>query len=69
MKIVYVINKFLTLVFNFTLSLKELSNPRQRDRLLSAMMILKKSIGLLSTSMQVYLSNPTNLQTKVSFNP
>lgn len=45
---------------------QELSNPRQRDRLLSAMMVLKKSIGLLSTSMQVYLSNPTNLQTKAN---
>lgn len=45
---------------------QELSNPRQRDRLLSAMMILKKSIGLLSTSMQAYLKNPANLQTKAS---
>lgn len=45
---------------------QELSNPRQRDRLLSAMMILKKSIGLLSTSMQAFLKNPTNQQTKAS---
>lgn len=45
---------------------KELSNPRQRDRLLSAMMTLKKSIGLLSTSMQTYLNNPANLQAKAS---
>lgn len=47
------------------LSLQELSNPRQRDRLISAMRILKNSIGLLSTSMQAFLKNPGNLQTKV----
>lgn len=69
MKIVYVILQISHLFLIILSPLKELSNPRQRDRLLSAMMILKKSIGLLSTSMQVYLSNPTNLQTKVSFNP
>ena len=60
---------FVTLVavkrFFYFLFLQELSNPCQRDRLLSAMMILKKSIGLLSTSMQTYLKNPANLQTKV----
>lgn len=45
---------------------QELSNPRHRDRLLSAMMVLKKSVGLLSASMQTYLINTANLQAKVS---
>jgi len=44
---------------------QELSNPHQRDRLVSVMWVLKNSIGLLAKSMQAYLKNPANLQTKV----
>lgn len=45
---------------------QELSNPLQRDRLVSVMLVLKNSIGLLAASMQAYLKNQTNLQTKAS---
>lgn len=45
---------------------QELTNPRHRDRLLSAMMVLKKSVGLLSAAMQTYLTNTANLQAKAS---
>ncbi|XP_048584760.1 uncharacterized protein LOC116618752 isoform X2 [Nematostella vectensis] len=45
---------------------RELSNTWQRDRILSAMAILKKSVGLLSSTMQVYLRQPANHQAKAS---
>ncbi|XP_031549305.1 catenin alpha-1-like [Actinia tenebrosa] len=45
---------------------RELSNPSKRSRLLSAMAILKKAVGLLSSTMQSYLKNPTDGQAKAN---
>ncbi|XP_019646308.1 PREDICTED: catenin alpha-1-like [Branchiostoma belcheri] len=45
---------------------QELTNPRQRERTITAMMALKKSVPMLSTAMQTYVKYPDNPQAKAS---
>eukprot|EP00058_Branchiostoma_floridae_P022844 XP_002608334.1 hypothetical protein BRAFLDRAFT_91289 [Branchiostoma floridae] len=45
---------------------QELTNPRQRERTITAMMALKKSVPMLSTAMQTYVKYPNNPQAKAS---
>ncbi|XP_006816421.1 uncharacterized protein LOC100368833 [Saccoglossus kowalevskii] len=45
---------------------RELTNPKQRERVLSAMAMLKKSAPMLSTSMQTFVKYPNNTQSKTS---
>ncbi|XP_020892235.1 uncharacterized protein LOC110231554, partial [Exaiptasia diaphana] len=45
---------------------RELSNSNQRSRLLSAMAILRQAVGVLSSTMQVYFSNPSLTSAKVN---
>ncbi|XP_077992184.1 catenin alpha-like [Glandiceps talaboti] len=45
---------------------KELTNPKQREYVLSAMTALKKSAPMLSTAMQTYVKFPNNPQSKTS---
>ena len=46
----------------------ELSHPLQRERLIVAMTTLKKSMPMLSTSMQTFCKYPNNEQALVSRN-
>ncbi|XP_013384611.1 catenin alpha-1 isoform X2 [Lingula anatina] len=45
---------------------KELTNPRQRERLISSMTVLKKAVPMLSTAMQTYVKYQTNNQAGTS---
>ena len=45
---------------------KELTHPRQRERIITSMTLLKKSVPMLSTSLQTYVKYIGNPQAQVS---